>query len=130
MVLWSREHRTDGLVPFGYVRRLSQPASPRIAKRDARRLVAAGLIEPREHDDYFVPAAVEWPIVRRGTRDYISDFIRERVYERDGYRCVRCGSADDLTLDHIIPWSKNGADKVSNLQTLCGPCNSGKGARV
>jgi hypothetical protein len=130
MVLWSREQRTDGFVPFGYLRRLSQPASVRIARRDAQRLVDAGLIEPREGGDYFVPAAVDWPIVRKGTRDYISDFIRQRVYERDGYLCVHCSSADNLTLDHIIPWSKGGEDKVSNLQTLCGSCNSKKKARA
>jgi 5-methylcytosine-specific restriction endonuclease McrA len=130
MVMWSRKHRTDGLVPFSYLRRSSQPCSDRIARRDAQRLTDARLIEPREHGDYFVPAAIEWPIIRKGTRDHISGFIRERVFERDGYQCVQCHSTENLTLDHIIPWSKGGEDKVSNLRTLCGSCNSSKGARV
>lgn len=51
------------------------------------------------------------------------------VFKRDGYRCVACGSDEDLTVDHIFPWSKGGSDELDNLQTLCGTCNSSKGAR-
>lgn len=35
-----------------------------------------------------------------------------------------------LELDHIRPSSLGGGFCVENLQTLCGPCNSRKGARV
>lgn len=61
-------------------------------------------------------------------RKHIPDSIRRLVYERDGYRCVRCGSKDHLSLDHIYPWSLGGKDEESNLQTLCRSCNSKKGA--
>ena len=53
--------------------------------------------------------------------------VRTAVYERDLYRCVTCGTHLDLTLDHIVPWSKGGPDTVENLQTMCRPCNSSKG---
>lgn len=56
--------------------------------------------------------------------------VRRLIYERDDYRCVTCGTADRLTLDHIHPWSRGGEDHPDNLQTLCQPCNSAKGARV
>jgi len=56
--------------------------------------------------------------------------IRLAVYGRDGWRCVTCGSADDLTLDHIAPWILGGSDGAENLQTMCRPCNCRKGARV
>ena len=56
--------------------------------------------------------------------------VRLAVYQRDGHRCAECGSADDLSLDHIVPWSLGGSDGPDNLQTLCRPCNSSKGARV
>jgi len=47
-----------------------------------------------------------------------------------GYRCAICGSADDLTLDHINPLSKGGSDALSNLQFLCQIHNSQKGDRL
>lgn len=56
--------------------------------------------------------------------------VRLAVYERDGWHCVNCGSRDDLTLDHILPWILGGSDQPGNLQTMCRPCNCRKGARV
>jgi 5-methylcytosine-specific restriction endonuclease McrA len=105
------------------------PRRPRTTSRDIKRLAAAGFLEATGDNTYRVPAAAEWVAVRIGTRDPIPDRVRVSVYERDGWRCVECGSADDLTVDHIIPWSLNGPDKEENLRTLCGPCNSKKGAR-
>lgn len=57
----------------------------------------------------------------------ISQSIRRKVFERDKYRCVRCGTHLDLSVDHIIPESKGGAHDLSNFQTLCRSCNSKKG---
>lgn len=58
--------------------------------------------------------------------------LRERieVHRRDGYRCVRCGSTEDLHVDHVIPVSKGGTNNLDNLQLLCRDCNLRKGARV
>ena len=56
--------------------------------------------------------------------------LRTFVYERDDFACVECGSQEDLSLDHIFPWSMGGTDSPDNLQTLCRSCNSVKGARV
>lgn len=52
------------------------------------------------------------------------------VRERDGHRCVYCGAVEDLTLDHVVPLSRGGANDVSNLTTACRPCNSSKGSKV
>lgn len=56
--------------------------------------------------------------------------VRNAVFARDGRRCVECSATEDLTLDHIYPWSLGGPDTVENLRVLCRSCNSRKGAKV
>lgn|GEM_PF-4388904 len=65
-----------------------------------------------------------------GRRAYIPKWLRRLVHARDGGRCLECGAAEDLTLDHVWPWSLGGQDTKENLRTLCRSCNSSKGARV
>ncbi|MGH2878926.1 MAG: HNH endonuclease [Solirubrobacteraceae bacterium] len=54
---------------------------------------------------------------------------RERIFARDGGVCLRCGSDEDLTLDHITPISEGGSNRDENLQTLCLACNEAKGTQ-
>ncbi|WNJ21453.1 HNH endonuclease [Pontibacter sp. G13] len=53
---------------------------------------------------------------------------RHNVFKRDGYRCVYCGTKEDLTIDHVIPKSSGGRDTWDNLVTACQKCNSKKGS--
>lgn len=55
---------------------------------------------------------------------------RRFIYERDGNKCLRCGSAYNLTIDHIVPLSKGGINYITNYQTLCKSCNLKKGANI
>ena len=41
-------------------------------------------------------------------------------------QCARCGTNENLTLDHIIPVCHGGTSTKDNAQTLCGPCNNWK----
>lgn len=54
------------------------------------------------------------------------DSIRVLVFRRDNWRCVLCGSGDNLQCDHI-----DGAldHQLENLQTLCRSCHGRKTAR-
>jgi hypothetical protein len=63
-------------------------------------------------------------------RAAIPQGLRDFVFDRDGHACVRCRTTDDLTLDHIHPWSLGGPDTADNLRVLCRSCNSSKGDRV
>lgn len=67
-------------------------------------------------------------IVRRP----VSRTLRQRVYERDEFRCVECGELDPkrLSVDHIVPVIRGGSNALTNLRTLCRSCNSAKGAAL
>lgn len=67
--------------------------------------------------------------VPSGTRRRIPKRVRERIFARDGQRCLKCGGTEALTIDHIKPRSKGGTDEEENLQTLCMECNDRKGVR-
>jgi hypothetical protein len=60
---------------------------------------------------------------------YISDAVKEEVFERDGGQCVKCGSTRDLQYDHVIPYSRGGSNRAANIQLLCGDCNLAKSNR-
>jgi 5-methylcytosine-specific restriction endonuclease McrA len=76
------------------------------------------------------PARDSQAIRRRRNRASLTKAQRQELYERDGFRCVTCGSTTDLTADHIIPVAKGGTKDLDNLQTLCGACNFVKGDRL
>lgn len=46
--------------------------------------------------------------------------VKLEVWKRDKGKCVRCGSANNLHFDHIIPYSLGGSSKdARNIQLLC-----------
>jgi hypothetical protein len=61
-------------------------------------------------------------------RHTIPDDVKIFVWNRDGGRCVKCGSQVNLEFDHIIPIAKGGSNTARNIQILCDKCNRIKGA--
>ena len=61
-----------------------------------------------------------------GTLKWIK--IRKRVIRTYGAKCMKCGSTDDIHVDHIKPRSKYKKlqYKFNNLQVLCKVCNMEK----
>lgn len=127
---WSAHQRTAGFIPRTGCPLLSHPEADKCINELSR----VKLIH--EHEDGWTLGhgkqdwytAYSFDMGER--RAKIPNHIRQGVYDRDGRKCVTCGSVDDLTLDHIHPWSLGGSDLPGNLQTMCRPCNSSKGARV
>ena len=51
--------------------------------------------------------------------------VKIAVVTRDGGKCRRCGSIQDLQYDRIVPNSRGGSSTdVNNIQLLCGKCSS------
>jgi 5-methylcytosine-specific restriction endonuclease McrA len=49
----------------------------------------------------------------------------EAILQKYGNKCLRCGSIESLTMDHVIPLNP-GTNTVDNIQPLCRSCNSKK----
>jgi 5-methylcytosine-specific restriction endonuclease McrA len=115
-------------------------------RQNAEDLHAAGLLDPV--GDWWAPH--NW-----SGRQYQSDSAAERVrryrdkrqasgmdrgasytkhlaalMERDGGKCIYCGSDDSLVIDHMIPIQNGGTDDPDNLGMACKRCNSGKAGRT
>lgn len=61
---------------------------------------------------------------------HIPQKIKDIVWNRDGGKCVECGSNQKIEFDHIIPFSKGGANTARNLQLLCESCNRSKSDKI
>ena len=65
-------------------------------------------------------------------RSVSGSFTRDDLVNRFaqyGNKCAHCGSAEHITVDHIVPISRGGTNHIDNIQPLCKSCNSRKGAR-
>ena len=54
----------------------------------------------------------------------------DEILRKYNFRCAYCGIKGNMTIDHIIPISKNGKHVVENIAPACVKCNSRKGART
>lgn len=89
--------------------------------------------------DELLTEELEWNDERSAK---ISAYNRLRMYanlyNRDlrksiikpGSKCEKCGSFKNLTVDHIIPITKGGANDIKNVQVLCRTCNILKSNRT
>lgn len=119
---WAAHYQPGNwLVPGELARSYGTPAQ-------IRRMVAARLAVPHPDGYELDDELLTW--VRSDSRAAIPAEQRQRIYDRDGNACLKCGVTDDLTLDHIHPWSLYGPDTDDNLRLLCRSCNSSKGARI
>lgn len=58
---------------------------------------------------------------------------RRNIFIRDNYTCRYCKkqlSADDLSIDHVLPKSRGGKESWENLVTSCKNCNYKKGDKT
>lgn len=63
----------------------------------------------------------------------IVKFNRLNVFYRDNFQCQYCGgkfARKDLTLDHVIPRSKDGKSEWTNIVSSCAPCNTRKADKL
>ncbi len=58
-------------------------------------------------------------------------FMREYVLSKWKRQCSYCcATGIPLQVEHIVPKSRGGSDRVSNLTLACEPCNRRKGTQT
>lgn len=75
--------------------------------------------------------------VKRSSRHKLSQrtippLTNRELFLRDAHICMYCGHQlpeSELTRDHVIPFSRGGRDRWSNVVTACRCCNTRKGNR-
>lgn len=106
------------------------------AEREQRERDAIAAKIKERHRLRQLEKAIEMELIDKGEifkeskRPPIPSDVRDAVYNRDGGKCVECGSRENLHFDHIIPYSKGGATNIENLQILCQKCNLQKSNKI
>jgi 5-methylcytosine-specific restriction endonuclease McrA len=67
---------------------------------------------------------------RRGAEGTFTEAEWISALEKYGCKCLRCGSSENLTRDHVIPLSRGGTNTIDNIQPLCISCNSWKHTKI
>ena len=72
----------------------------------------------------------DWYNKKRETR--ASRYSRVGVFKRDNWTCQYCGkigNKKNMTIDHVVPKSRDGKNTFENTVTCCIKCNSMKGSK-
>ena len=95
---------------------------------DSLEITREELIKKYKDLGYNIEIQVSHEEKKRSRR--ISQKVKDQVWNRDGGKCVECGSNENLEFDHIIPFSKGGANTYRNIQLLCEKCNRTKSDKI
>ena len=63
---------------------------------------------------------------KRGNGGRVTANEWESVLDRFNGKCAKCGSAENIHMDHVVPLAKGGRHSVDNVQPLCATCNMRK----
>lgn len=127
----------EGNLHCGRIKSL-RPLKPSLPT--SHKLRADRFTHSKQFPESFVATAASFHEANRARRLSEADGVHsesewQSVLDRYGRVCLRCGIAESqtqfgkLTKDHVLPLASGGSDYASNLQPLCGSCNSWKGNR-
>jgi len=121
--------RKRGWLPPSLVARVGQTLSA-VAKRIVAMPISAISFEHVKFDTQLMQnAEVSGVEYQQGTLQGYE--VREYLLEKWGRACVYCGATDvSLETEHIVPRSRGGSDRVSNLTLACHDCNQEKGTQT
>ncbi|MES3036573.1 MAG: HNH endonuclease [Bdellovibrionota bacterium] len=92
-----------------------------------------GLFVRSARDSFQIPSVLRLKSYVRGKQVQHVRFSRENIYLRDEHTCQYCAQKFPqklLTMDHVVPVSKNGQNSWTNVVTACRQCNQRKANRT
>lgn len=125
-VTYSLRYGTEGYLHY---RVLEFLAGGRRAKRLGQLLIDHEMLE-KVPDGYQI---LDFGYYIDAARDQLPPLLRKTIIDRDGNVCGICGDdveLDDIHIDHIVPVSKGGSNRLTNLRVTHARCNMRKGAKV
>lgn len=54
----------------------------------------------------------------------------KKLLEKYDGKCLKCGTKENISADHVVPLSRGGSGTIDNIQPLCKSCNSSKGTKM
>lgn len=110
-----------------------------ISVRRALRLIAKGKVTVEKYSerivrtvtkDIAVPLILRLVYLVRQLYRKAVTWSKKNVMVRDDFKCVYCGTKQNLNIDHVFPQSKGGKNTFENTVTACLNCNNRKGDRT
>jgi 5-methylcytosine-specific restriction endonuclease McrA len=96
-------------------------------QRDNRQRVSANTAKSRKNTTKWRESNNRYLHKRRSlVAESLPTGYRQAVLNFYGAQCAKCGSADRLEMDHVVPLTLGGSNTLSNIQVLCKPCNASK----
>jgi HNH endonuclease len=105
----------------GHLRQLGLPSLGTQSDLPAAAEFSAPGVLAADSEGIMKSAASRHPRLRLDHNPYRG--LCKQVLQRDGWRCQRCGSSQDLQVHHRQPRSLLGGDVEENLITLCSVCH-------
>jgi len=85
----------------------------------------------RQLSNYYERHNDEYKTIRSEACRFTSDKKTIKfISDKFGMKCLKCGSTENITIDHIIPVKLGGENTFDNIQPLCASCNSSKGTKI
>jgi 5-methylcytosine-specific restriction endonuclease McrA len=81
--------------------------------------------------EYPIPSVIRLAAMIKRPHRIQRKMTRIEIFKRDNFTCQYCGKVShNLTLDHVIPRSRNGQHTWENVVSACVPCNRIKAGRT
>ena len=84
---------------------------------------------PYDTDDFMNDPLADKNATKKIKRKNYTAYEREMIYRKGNCKCYLCGKdllLSEMTLDHVVPLAKGGADCLENLMPCCKECNHWK----